>query len=132
MNIIPEEFNIILAALKKSQLAFEGLAAGARADGDHMLARNHGNSAMVCLGMIAIMESHRIGSEALPLREQQFFFIVRVLRTTAIYTREAAEDFRRRGNIQQAAMDDAFAAGCDVVAEKWMRGGFRERMSLIH
>lgn len=132
MNIIPEELNIIIAAMQKSQLAFESLAAAARADGDFKLARNHGNSAQVCLGMIELLEKHRTGSEALPLREQQFFFIVRVLQTTAHYTREAADEFRRSGRFDQAQMDSAFAAGCDAVREKWTREGFTERARLIH
>lgn len=133
MTLIPEEMNIILAALKKSQLAFEALSAAARSDGNLSLALNHSNSAVVCLGMIALLEQHRTGSEALPLREQQFFFIIRVLKTTARYTREAAAEFRSSmKNIPQAEMDEAFAAGCETVADKWTREGFSDRVGLIH
>lgn len=132
MTLIPEEMNIILAALKRSQLAYEGLAAAARSDGNRSLSLNHSNSAFVCLTMIALLEQHQTGSEALPLREPQFFFIIRVLKITANYTRDAAAEFRAAMNLQQAQMEEAFAAGCDAVAEKWTREGFSDRVGLIH
>jgi hypothetical protein len=130
VKIIIEEFNIIRAALRRTEMAYGTMEARARENKNHREAAACLNNVKVCKNIADKWEER--GPGALDLRRSEFDLIIRVLRTTAGASDDVAARMRRDGKFLEARQQEIFGAGCRTVADKWQREGFSDRPELVN
>lgn len=129
-NVIQEEINIVVAALRSGFMGFSSLAAAALADHDHKAHAAHTNTATVCKNLSDDIEAR--GVENFEIRLSEFRLTVAMLRQLSKSSEETARGLKASLQFEQARMTEKFAAGCDAVADKWEREAPREWATLLH
>lgn len=131
MKIIIEEFNVIMAALRRTEMAHAVGGDRAARENRHSHAARARNTSAQCK-MLAD-EWQKRGAGSMELRETQYRLIINVLLAThevALgYSRVQRAAFKR----VEADQQEAFAVACKDIAEKWQREGFHPgSIGLLH
>lgn len=131
VQVSPEEFNIITAALRQTQMVYEKMADKSRTERCFTLARRQTNTADTCKALCDRFE--RVGLSGLAVSQSEYNFVVGVLETTARASVHVAAQERLEQNPQASQIAGAFSEGCRVVADKWKRASFAQITgALIH
>lgn len=121
MNVLREELNVIVAALRISELSFETQASAATKAGEYLAARRLMTSAGACMALADRLDKVAKDNAPFWVRRSECALVIATLRAASMAA--LVQEQLKRATLDRAAADQqgVFAAGCEAVAIKWER-----------
>lgn len=117
--VTPEEFNVIVACLRKAEMVFDELRLEAVERKQFLMVNQHANTLKVVRDLAERITREGIGQ--LRLDTSEYRLVVWVLRVNAKWAEAQAALHKEKLQLEDARLQTAYSAGCAVIGAKWER-----------